>query len=137
MHEFHPFSVTNSPNADGGLRFAIRADGDFSRRALDVAEEDTASLSMLVGQGRKVTFLYSVRPGTTALYLDELAGLAERGMDYQFIMGQYSDNALREATASQSIVLIGGPAPMLKHITRLLRQDGIPAADITSKPFMR
>ncbi len=172
MHEFHPFSISNSPNGDGDLRFAIRGDGDFTRLAQYTAVGDGVALTTpfgryrrfidehpndvpvtiyaggigvtplvpiakaLIRQGRRVTFLYSIHLEGTALYYDELADLAAQGMVLRFARGHFPDVQLHKAAAPGSVVLIGGPTSMLRHVTRLLRQDGIPAKDIASEPFV-
>lgn len=37
MREFHPFSIVNAPDGTGLVKFAIRGDGDFTRRLPFVA----------------------------------------------------------------------------------------------------
>lgn len=56
MHEYHPFSMVNAPDGTGVIRFAIRADGDFTRRLPSVARPG-AAVDLLPPFGRYRRFL--------------------------------------------------------------------------------
>lgn len=56
MREYHPFSMVNAPDGTGVIRFAIRADGDFTRRLPSAASPGT-TVDLLPPFGRYRRFL--------------------------------------------------------------------------------
>ncbi|OZG67546.1 ferredoxin reductase domain-containing protein [Bifidobacterium eulemuris] len=86
--------------------------------------------------GREVTMLYSARTLDDLIGQNELtAWAAESANTLRLLVGQFSEQELADAIRPDALYLIGGPSPMLRAITTMLRRNGVRPADIFSEPF--